>query len=140
METIVVGANQTDTAARAVQRAGELAASLGARLVVVTAYGDDDTAVVGVGSDTYVFSPAGDATGFAELTAERLSTSLGIEASGEAAKGKPASVILEAAERHGATLIVVGNVRMQGPGRLLGSVAKHVAHHAPCDVQIVKTI
>jgi nucleotide-binding universal stress UspA family protein len=36
-------------------------------------------------------------------------------------------------------MIVVGNRRMQGLGRLLGSVANDVAHHAPCDVHIVKT-
>jgi nucleotide-binding universal stress UspA family protein len=40
----------------------------------------------------------------------------------------------------GADLIVVGNRRVQGIGRLLGSVATDVAQHAPCDVYIVKTV
>ena len=39
-----------------------------------------------------------------------------------------------------ADVIVVGNRRMQGVGRLLGSVANEVAHNAPCDVFIVKTV
>ena len=39
-----------------------------------------------------------------------------------------------------AEVIVVGNRRMQGVGRLLGSVANEVAHNAPCDVLIVKTV
>ena len=37
-------------------------------------------------------------------------------------------------------MIIVGNRRMQGMGRLLGSVANEVAHNAPCDVLIVKTV
>jgi nucleotide-binding universal stress UspA family protein len=36
-------------------------------------------------------------------------------------------------------MIVVGNRRMQGIGRVLGSVANSVAHNAPCDVYIAKT-
>ena len=44
------------------------------------------------------------------------------------------------AERLEADVIVVGNRRMQGVSRLLGSVANEVAHNAPCDVLIVKTV
>ena len=39
-----------------------------------------------------------------------------------------------------ADLIVVGNVRMQGFGRVLGSVGNDVLSHAPCSVLIVKTV
>jgi nucleotide-binding universal stress UspA family protein len=48
-------------------------------------------------------------------------------------------VLVAEAKRLDADLIVVGNVRMQGPGRLLGSVGSGVAHHAPCNVLIVKS-
>jgi len=139
METVVVGAAESETAAKAVERAGRVAASLGARLVVVTAYGFDEVVELGVGSDTFAASTAQIATSFADTTAARLSAEHGIEASGLAFKGKAETVILESANRLNASVIVVGNVRMQGPGRLLGSVANHVAHHAPCDVYIVKT-
>jgi nucleotide-binding universal stress UspA family protein len=54
-------------------------------------------------------------------------------------QGKPADALVEEAKRLGADLIVVGNRRVQGIGRVLGSVATDVAHHAPCDVYIVKT-
>ncbi len=54
-------------------------------------------------------------------------------------EGDPERVILAEAERLDADLIVVGNVRMQGVGRLLGSVGSHVLHHASCNVMIVKT-
>ena len=35
---------------------------------------------------------------------------------------------------------LVGNVRMQGLGRVLGSVGSEVLHNAPCNVLIVKTV
>lgn len=38
-----------------------------------------------------------------------------------------------------ARIIVVGNRRMRSIGRVLGSVAISVAHHAPCDVYIANT-
>ena len=53
--------------------------------------------------------------------------------------GKPADALIREAERLDASLIVVGNRRMQGLGQLLGSVANSVAHGAPCGVYIVKT-
>lgn len=56
-----------------------------------------------------------------------------------AVRGTPASALIEQAEIHGARMIVVGNKRMQGIGRVLGSVANSVAHHAPCDVYVAKT-
>jgi nucleotide-binding universal stress UspA family protein len=52
----------------------------------------------------------------------------------------PADLLVEVARAESADLIVVGNVRMQGLGRLLGSVGNDVAHRAPCSVLIVKTV
>jgi len=43
------------------------------------------------------------------------------------------------AESLGADLIVVGNKRVQGLGRILGSIAEDVAHHSTCDVYIAHT-
>ena len=138
-EVIVVGAANTETAAQAVDRAAELAHALNARLVVASAYRDSAVNVVGVGSDTFVFSESSQAAEFAERTAKRLRSIHGIEATGVVDEGKPEDVVLKVARQVGATLIVVGNVRMQGPGRLLGSVANSIVHHAPCDVLVVKT-
>ena len=140
METVIVGANESETAARAIERAGEVAARMNARLVVVTAYGVDDVTEVGIRDDTFQVSTSTQASLFAESTAPRLTVSYGIEASGVASAGKPERVILDAAMQFEASIIVVGNLRMRGAGRLLGSVASHIAHHAPCDVFIVKTV
>ena len=43
---------------------------------------------------------------------------------------------MEEAERSGAQLLVVGNVGINGLGRVLGSVAWSVVHNAPCDVLV----
>ncbi|KII26576.1 universal stress protein UspA, partial [Arthrobacter sp. AK-YN10] len=56
-----------------------------------------------------------------------------------AARGTPANALINYAESNKASLIVVGNKRMKGLGRVLGSIANSVAHGAPCDVYIVNT-
>ncbi|MEN9823602.1 MAG: hypothetical protein RLZ04_2028, partial [Actinomycetota bacterium] len=58
----------------------------------------------------------------------------------EAIEGNPAKAIITVAERESAELIVVGNVRMQGIGRVLGSVGDDILRNAPCNVLIVKTV
>jgi nucleotide-binding universal stress UspA family protein len=138
-EVFVVGAADTETAVRAVDRAAQLAKALNAHLIVVCAFTDSDVEVVNVGSDTFMRSGADEAQALSEQMAAQRGVTHGIVATGVARKGKPDDVILEVARQAQATLIVVGNVRMQGPGRLLGSVANGVAHHAPCDVLVVKT-
>jgi nucleotide-binding universal stress UspA family protein len=63
----------------------------------------------------------------------------GIEPKTIEAIGDPGSAICEAAEQDGYDLIVVGSRNLGGVRRaLLGSVSDRVAHHAPCDVLIVK--
>lgn len=63
----------------------------------------------------------------------------GVEVLAQAASGKPADALLAAAEQTGAELIVVGNKRVQGAARILGSIATQVARKAPCDVYIAYT-
>ncbi|MGE3620300.1 MAG: universal stress protein [Acidimicrobiia bacterium] len=140
MTTIVVGVSDTETAARAFDRAGELAHALGATLYVVSAYDHDSVEVIGAGSDTFTVSTSRQVESFVEATVARARSRWDIEATGRAVAGKPEQAILEVARDVDASVIVVGNVRMQGPGRVLGSVANHIAHHAPCDVYVVKTV
>ena len=64
----------------------------------------------------------------------------GVTATSAALDDKPADALINEAERLEAELIIVGNRRMQGVSRLLGSVANEVAHNAPCDVLVVKTV
>jgi nucleotide-binding universal stress UspA family protein len=55
------------------------------------------------------------------------------------AKGDPADVIIETANKIDADLIVVGNRGMRGARRALGSVPNTVAHGANCSVAIIDT-
>jgi len=56
-----------------------------------------------------------------------------------APKGDPADALMAVAEREGADLIVVGNRRMTGVRRLLGSVPNKVTHQASFRVLVVNT-
>jgi nucleotide-binding universal stress UspA family protein len=136
-ETIVVGVDGSETALKAAVAAARLAVALGATLYVVTAYDDPDVEVVGVGSDEFRFTGHDRALSVATSVAQALRDTPNIEPM--AREGQPADVLIEVAKNVEASMIVVGNRRMQGMGRLLGSVANDVAHRAPCDVHIVKT-
>ncbi|MGZ4660808.1 MAG: universal stress protein [Arthrobacter sp.] len=135
---IVVGVDGSETALRAAHTARDLAASLGATLHVVSAFDSDRTEVFGSGSDQWIVSDAGDAERVAKSVADSLGAP-GANVTYAAARGKPAEALIKEAERTGARMIVVGNRRMRGIGRVLGSVANSVAHSAPCDVYIAKT-
>ena len=51
----------------------------------------------------------------------------------------PATALCDQARLLEASAIVVGNKRVQGAARILGSIAQDVAKSAPCDVYIVHT-
>src|SRR6478609_3023070 len=132
---IVVGVDGSETALKAAHTARDLAVSLGATLHVVSAFDSDRTEVFSSGSDRWIVS---DADEVAKSVAESLRTAE-VNVTYAAARGKPAEALIHEAERSGAQMIVVGNRRMRGLGRVLGSVANSVAHNAPCDVYIAKT-
>jgi len=136
---IVVGVDGSETAFRAAEVAAELARALGASLHIVSAFQHDNMhEVVGAGDDRWFVGDADLAVSAASNTGSRLSSG-DLEITTATPRGKPADILVEEAIRLDARMIVVGNHRMQGVGRLLGSVANSVAHHAPCDVHIVKT-
>lgn len=135
---MVVGFADVETAREATRQAAELAARLGAALHVVSAVEDNEMVSLRVGSDLFDLSE----TERGEGLISDLMSSLGIEVDYTVGifEGSPAEILVAEAQRLEADLIVVGNVRMQGLGRLLGSVGSHVVHHAPCSVLIVKTV
>ena len=135
---IVVGISGAETSKVAARQAVQLAAALGATVHFVTVVSNDVREVVAVGSDEWVFSSLEQA----ESEIEQFVRQEGVEVAHTvtAMEGDPAKGLIAEAERLGADLIVVGNVRMQGIGRVLGSVGNDVVHHAPCNVLIVKTV
>ncbi|NUS37368.1 MAG: universal stress protein [Pseudarthrobacter sp.] len=134
---IVVGVDGSQTAKKAAESAWDLAAALGASLLVVSAFDTDRTEVFGSGSDQWIVSDADAAEQVARTVAESLGRDIPVTYT--AARGRPADALIKEAVRTDARIIVVGNRRMQGIGRVLGSVANSVAHNAPCDVYIANT-
>jgi nucleotide-binding universal stress UspA family protein len=134
---IVVGVDGSKTANRAAESAKDLAAALGASLHVVSAFDSDRTEVFGSGSDQRVVSDADSAESVARSVAESLGQDVKVTYS--SARGRPADALIKEALRMEAQIIVVGNRKMRGIGRVLGSVANSVAHNAPCDVYIANT-
>ncbi|MGZ8758012.1 MAG: universal stress protein [Aeromicrobium sp.] len=136
---ILVGVDDSDSSRRAARRAAELAVSLGAELHIVSAV------------DKAAVEEIPDRPGASLLTSGEVGEAIATEVANEVGDlvpgvvsnlvyGKAAAALVEEAERLGASMIVVGNRRVQGVGRILGSVASSVAAHAPCDVYIVKTV
>ena len=134
---IVVGVDGSETAKKAAESARDLATALDASLHVVSAFDSDRTEVFGSGSDQWIVSDADGAEHVARTVADALAGPVKVTYS--SARGKPAEALIKEAERLGAKMIVVGNRRMRGIGRVLGSVANSVAHNATCDVYIANT-
>ena len=134
---IVVGVDGSATAHKAAESARDLAAALGTSLHVVSAFDSGRSEVLGSGSDQRTVSNGDTAEHVARTVAEAMGTDVKVTYS--AARGRPADALIKEALRVEARIIVVGNRRMQGIGRVLGSVANSVAHNALCDVYIANT-
>jgi nucleotide-binding universal stress UspA family protein len=133
-ESIIVGTDGTDTAERAVDRAGAIARALGSTVHVLSAYSDINTPWVGSGKQ-------GDRT-HAEQHVDRARkrlTKQGIESETHLTNQEPGRALVAMADEQHAQMIVVGNRGMTGVKRVLGSVPNYVSHHADCDVLIVGT-
>jgi nucleotide-binding universal stress UspA family protein len=137
MKTFVVGITTDETAQEAAHQALDLARALGATVHFVTAVEDNTETVIGSGRDRATV----DGLSVVRSQIERLLTEIGTEVpyTVRTVEGDPAKALIQEAERTEADLIVVGNVRMQGMARVLGSVGNDVSHKAPCNVLIVKT-
>jgi nucleotide-binding universal stress UspA family protein len=143
---ILVGTDGSDTAHTALERAIELAAGLGARLGIVSAYEpvsdprQRGEQVVAPKDVQWAINPHEDVLALlAQARAD--ATGAGVaEVETFARQGDAADAILDVAEEQRCDLIVVGNKGMTGAKRfLLGSVPNKVSHHAPCSVLIVRT-
>lgn len=134
---IVVGVDGSDTARKAAEAARDLATALGATLHVVSAFDADRSGIFGSGSDKWVVSDADKAEHVARTVADTLGGDIKITYS--AVSGRPADALIREANFKEARIIVVGNRRMHGIARVLGSVANSVAHNAHCDVYIANT-
>jgi nucleotide-binding universal stress UspA family protein len=142
--SIVVGTDGSDTAKEAVRQAVELAGSVGAELLLVSAYAPTSRVTVNPETtqvpDVQWMVSARDDVASILAEAARAAEEAGVRAQTFPRQGDPADAILDVAEERDADLIVVGNQGMTGAKRfLLGSVPNRVSHHAPCSVLIIRT-
>lgn len=135
-ENVVVGADNSATAAEAVRYAIELAKLSGGTLHVVTAYRPGSVTSEGPNDLRKSIGSLDLADSLLEDLASRARIA-GIGVKTHASSGAPAERICEVARSVGADVIVVGNKGVQR--RVLGSIPTAVARSAPCAVLIVNT-
>ena len=136
MNDIVVGIDRSETAAHAASVAAEMAEALGVNLHLVTCADKSRSVELKVGSDQFHTDWLAEAEQFLKDAARRIGYDRVTHAVGS---GNPATVLCDEARRLEARTLVVGNRRVQGVSRVLGSVAGDVLKHADCDVLIVNT-
>ena len=116
---ILVGTDGSKTAALAVDKAAEVAATSGASLTILS---------------------VGPKAGAVVQAEQARVVSTGVDVMTLALSGDPASVIIDTATSGAYDLLVVGNKGMTGASRFfLGSVPNKISHHAPCALLIVRT-
>jgi nucleotide-binding universal stress UspA family protein len=122
---ILLAYNDTDVSNRALERAAQLAKLYDSKLVVTSV-------------TPLAIGEAPDMTPGPELRrADELLRAKGVEAELVEAVGDIAHAVVEAAERHGAGLIVIGTREPSQVERMLGhSVSEQVQRMAHCDVLI----
>jgi 3-phenylpropionate/trans-cinnamate dioxygenase ferredoxin reductase subunit len=118
---LMVGTDGSPTASEAARKAFELAMLLRSTVTLV-----------------YVGDPVVGAIAVEETAKGRPE---GVKIEPVVGQGEPADVLVQVAEAADIDLIIVGNKGMSGARRfLLGSVPNQVAHYAPTDVLIAKTV
>lgn len=121
-QRILVGTDGSDTAAKAVARAVEVASSTGARLTIMTAAEPDKgRAVVD--------------------DAEATHRDSGVDIDTAVVDGHPVAALIDTANDGAYDLVVVGNKGMTGVSRFfrLGNVPNRLSHHLPSSLLIVRT-
>ncbi len=142
-KTVVVGTDGSDSSLRAVDRAGELAAGPGVKLIVATAYlpdSDDPRAADALKDEGYQASGSAPIYAILREAKERAQAAGATNVEERPIVGAPVDALVGLAEETGADLLVVGNVGLSTiAGRLLGSVPANVSRRAKMDVLIVHT-
>ncbi|HIW95551.1 MAG TPA: universal stress protein [Candidatus Corynebacterium gallistercoris] len=139
--TIVVGTDGSESSLLAVQRASDLAAAVGAELVLASAFigPEGDRATVQARTTTVEGKQAAEA---ALSGAEAVAKDKGVATVRTVVReGSPVDALMGIVNSEEADLLIVGNRGINSlTGRLLGSVPADVARQAHCDVMIVHTV
>ncbi|MGA2970641.1 MAG: universal stress protein [Acidimicrobiales bacterium] len=135
---VVVGADDSPTARRAIAAAAEIVLMSGGVLHLVTAFDIKTRSDSSLPSEFRNLDTDGDAEAGQQLL-WFVAKEIGVDPVLHLVAGDPAEVIVATADKVNADLIVVGNRGMKGKRRLLGSVPNSVAHGANCSVFIIDT-
>ena len=142
IKTVAVGTDGSDTAAKAVEFALELASRYEAKIVFLSAFrpvseGRLKSEARDAPEDVqWQINPAEDVEP-ALRDAEDEAREKGLDTTSEAKEGDASKVLVELADKHNADVLVIGNKGMKR--KVLGSVPNTVSHNAGCSVLIVKT-
>ena len=144
--TVLVGTDGSPSSYVAVERAAQVAAGVGARLVIACAFRpmdrrEEERAGTELGHDAYKVHGSNPADTVLSEAAERARLAGATEVEVQPVDGDPVDVLLRVAGSVQANLIVVGNRGLNSlAGRLLGSVPANISHRATCDVLIAYTV
>ena len=142
IKTVAVGTDGSDTAAKAVEFALDLASRYEAKIVFLSAFRPvSEEKLKREARDApedvqWQINPAEDVEP-ALRDAEDEARERGLETSSEAKEGDASKVLVDLASKHNADVLVIGNKGMSR--KVLGSVPNTVSHKADCSVLIVKT-
>ena len=144
-KVVVVGTDGSDTSFRAVDRAAAIAADSGAKLIVASAFLDEDRDRGGPDPDQLrneEYRTQGNAPVYEMLheAASRAREAGATEIEERAVQGAAVDALVQLVEDVNADLLVVGNVGTHTiVGRVLGSVPRAVSHRAKTEVLVVET-
>jgi nucleotide-binding universal stress UspA family protein len=142
IKAIGVGTDGSETAAKAVEFAMDMAERYKAKLVIASAYtpvSEDRIRKERVDAPQeikWAINPTEEVDATLRAVEEQAGER-GLDYVSEARNGDPADVLCDIAGDHEVDVLVVGNKGMHR--RILGSVPNTVSHKAPCSVMIVKT-
>ncbi len=142
-QAVVVGTDGSDSSFRAVDRAAQIAAGAGAKLILATAYFPQSEEQGGSNSlkgESYKLAGNAPIYDILHDARDRAKAAGAQDVEEKAVVGAPVEALVDLAEEVGADLLVVGNVGLSTvAGRLLGSVPANVARRSKSDVLIVHT-
>jgi nucleotide-binding universal stress UspA family protein len=137
-KVVVVGADGSSTARRAVEAATEIVLLSGGQLHIVTAFEPQAKSDGHLPDEFRNLSTEGNVDALLQELSF-IPKKSGVAATLHAVAGSPANAIIDKAVQLHADLVVVGNKGMHGVRRVLGIVPNSVAHGAPCSVAIIDT-
>ena len=137
-DVVLVGADDSPTARRAIEAAAEIVAMSGGTLHNLSAYEPKALSEGFLPSEFKNLNKEGEIDALLQVLSF-ITKSKGINPVLHAMTGDPADALIKKADELGADLVVVGNRGMKGVRRVLGSVPNKVAHGVNCSVIVVDT-